>query len=116
MNNNDEVNKYVDQLIDQRGFPDLTPEVREELRKDLLARLDEFIMAKVVSSLTDEQVASFESMLKEGKTGEEVQAFISSNVPDFTNFLTNAMLEFKNVYLGIVSAPSDQNSAEKVSE
>lgn len=96
---------YVEQLIEERKFPDLTPEVREELKKDLIRRLDSFIAAKVIATLSDEDVLKFEQMLKDNKPDEELQKFTVEHVPDFTAFLTNVLLEFRGVYLGLIQAP-----------
>lgn len=100
---------YVDQLIEERKFPDLAPEVKQELRKDLLNRLDSFIAAKVIAALSDEDVLTFEQMLKDNKPMEELQKFTVEHVSDFVTFLTNALLEFRGVYLGIIQAPVSLN-------
>ena len=94
--------QFVDELINQK-FADnkdqVTPQVRDELRRDILLRLDEFVMSRVVAKLSDEDLASFENMIKEGKSQMEIQQFITTHVPDFVNFATDAFLEFRNVYL-----------------
>lgn len=102
---NDSVSAFVDKLIEQRGFLDITPEAREEIKNDILVRVDDFIAARVIAALSDEDVKTFEQMLKDNKSSEEVQQFVTTHVPDFNNFLTNVLMEFKDVYLGLVSAP-----------
>lgn len=99
------IETYVEQLIKDKNFPDITPEVNEEIKKDLMVRVDDFIAAKVISVLSDEDVAKFEEMLKSGKSETEIQSFVAENIPDFTNFLTQTLLEFRNVYLGITPVP-----------
>lgn len=106
--------EFVDKLIQEKGFPDITPEVREELKKDLLVRVDDFITARIIATLSDEDVNKFEGMLKEGKSMGEVQTFVSQQIPDFTNFLARTLLEFKGVYLGTIETPiniTDEESA-----
>lgn len=39
---NTQYDVFIDELIRQRKFPDLTDEVREELRRDVKSRLDNF--------------------------------------------------------------------------
>lgn len=101
---NPAVSEFIDRLIAEKNFPDLTPEVKEELRWDLSERLDDFIAAKVIATLSDENVAKFETMLKEGRSEGEIQTFVTENIPNFTDFLTQVLLEFKEVYLGVVPA------------
>lgn len=95
---------YIDNLIDQKGYPDLTPEVREELRNDIRVRLNDFIMARVIAAFSDEDVAAFEELLKQNKTQAELQQFAADHIPNFTDFLTDVLLEFQGVYLGSTSS------------
>lgn len=95
--------QFVDELINQKfadKINEVTPETREELRKDILMRLDEFVMSRVIAKLSDEDLATFENMIKEGKSNVEMQEFITQHVPDFVTFATDAFIEFRNVYLG----------------
>ncbi|QQG43284.1 MAG: hypothetical protein HYW45_03715 [Candidatus Daviesbacteria bacterium] len=105
LNNNQAVSEFVDKLIEEKSFPDLTEEVKAEIKKDILVRLDDFISARIIAKLSDEDVQTFNDLLKENKSPEEVQQFISTHVPDFTNFLTSTLLEFREVYLGLKTAP-----------
>lgn len=100
--NQSDFDNYLDSLIEEKFIKKghaLEPEVREELKKDLSMQLDEFIMARVIAALSDEDVVAFENILKEGKPQEELQKFAVDHIPDFTDFLTNTLLEFQKVYL-----------------
>lgn len=97
-----QVIQFVDDLINQKFTgheEEVTPEVRDELRMDLMTSLDEFIMSKMIAEFSEEDLATFENMMKEGKTREELQQFASSRIPDFTDFATDVFLEFRDVYL-----------------
>lgn len=96
---------FVDKLIDEKQYKDITPEIKDEMRKDLLKRIDDFIMSRIIASLIDENLATFEKMLNEKRPEEEIQKFISESIPDFEGFLTGVLLEFRNVYLGLVVPP-----------
>ena len=103
---NPAVAEFIDRLIAEKNFPDLTPEVKEEIKRDLTQRLDDFIAAKLIAALSDENVLKFEEMLKQGKPESEIQTFITTNVPNFTEFLTQVLSEFREVYLGLIPAPA----------
>jgi hypothetical protein len=111
----DALGEFIDSLIAEKGFPDLTAEVREVLKKDLLKRLNDFIAARVIAILSDDDVITFDQMLKEKKSEEEMQKFVAIHIPNFVNFLTDALLEFRGIYLGLAeptpkseeTAPSD---------
>lgn len=100
--------QFVEGLIDERKYPDLVPEAKEEMKKDLFIRLDDFIAARIIAALSDTDVLEYEKLLQEKKPEEEVQQFVSSKIPDFVNFLSAVMLEFRAVYLGIISTSPQQ--------
>jgi len=103
--NNSNIQTFIDQLIQDKGYPDLTDEVREQMKHDLINRLDDFIMARVIAALSDEDVLKFEALLKEKKSEEEIQKFVVDHISDLNTFLTNALLEYRGVYLGLISSP-----------
>ena len=94
--------QYLQGLIDekfvQKGH-ELDPDVVDELKKDIIRQLDEFIMSRIITTLSDDDVLEFEKMLQEGKSQEELQKFATEHIEDFTTFLTNVLLEFQQVYL-----------------
>lgn len=101
--------QYVDKLIEEKGFPDITPEIREEIKKDVLRRLDDFIAARIIAGLSDEDVNTFEQMLKDAKPEPEIQKFVTEHITDFVEFLTNVLVEFRGVYLGTIQSPQFVN-------
>lgn len=106
------IDQFVEKLIDAKGYPDLTPEVRVEVRKDLLTRLDDFIAARSIAALSDEDVLIFEKMLTEGKPEEEIQKFLIDHIDEYQNFLTNVLMEFQGVYLGRIPVPPTSNNSD----
>lgn len=107
---------FIDKLIEERSFPDISPEVKTELKRDLVGRLDSFIAAKVIAALSDKDVLLYEKMLRDNRPAEELQKFTVEHIADFVNFLTNTLLEFRGVYLGLISVPVslDVNLAEAI--
>lgn len=95
--------EFIDKLIEEKNFSYLTDDISRQLKKDLSQRLDEFIAARVIAGLSDEDVLVFEDMLQNNDSPENVQQFVSAHVPDFVNFLTNTLLEFRGVYLGKIN-------------
>ena len=94
--------EYLQGLIDQKFIQkghELDPDVVDELKKDIIRQLDEFIMSRIITTLSDADVLEFEKMLQEGKSQDELQKFATEHIDDFTTFLTNVLLEFQQVYL-----------------
>ena len=88
----------IEQKFTQKGH-ELDAEIITELKADIAKQLDEFIMARIIEALTDDDVLAFEQLLKEGKSEAELQTFATEHIEDFTTFLTNVLLEFQQVYL-----------------
>lgn len=104
-NVNDSYSKFVDQVVEDKGFVGLEPAVMAELKKDIRKKLDDFVAARVITAFSDNDVLVFEKMLNEGRPQEEIQKFTVEHIPDFVTFLTNVLLEFRAVYLGLVRVP-----------
>jgi|SRR5882672_3804274 len=93
---------FLDGLIEEKFIKqghNIEPEIRWELKKDISIQLNDFIMARVIAALSDEDVLAFEGLLKENKSQEALQTFAVDHIPDFTTFLTDVLLEFQKIYL-----------------
>ncbi len=101
------INQYIDDLIDKKNYPDMDDSVREELRKDLQIRLNDFIMARVIAAFSDEDVTEFENLLKQNTSQAELQQFAVDHIANFTEFMTDVLIEFQGVYL---STPADSSN------
>lgn len=107
---------FVEKLIEERKFGDIPTEVLEEIRTDAYRQLDEFTAARIIAGFSDEDVITFEEMLKNGTGEAEVQEFVSGHIPNFVDFLTNTLLEFRGVYLGQINAPIVENPTAESSQ
>lgn len=99
------IDEFIDKLIKDKNFKDITPEIESEIRNDLKNRLDKFILARIISNLSDEKVDQFNSMLDAKKSETEIQEFITASIPDFVDFLTQTLMEFRGIYLGEIIPP-----------
>jgi hypothetical protein len=93
---------FMDQLLEEKfaaNKEDLTPEIKQELKRDLIKQMDNFVMASVLDRFSNEEVREFEKLIKEGKTREELQEFAQKRIPDFSDFVANILVEFQTVYL-----------------
>jgi hypothetical protein len=78
--------------------------MREEMIKELFARLDNFITATLVEKLSPEDTESFIKMNEEKKSKEEIEKFLQEKLPNAGETMTNAFMEFRDLYLGNVVA------------
>ena len=90
--------QFIDELINRRNYPDLTPQVRDELRKDAMDRLDTFILDRIIGALTEEDANQFVALVKEQKTDDELRAFVMSKIDNYESFLKDALQAFVQAY------------------
>lgn len=78
---------------------------REEMIKELFARLDHHMTSVLIDSLKEEDMEAFIKLSNEGRSKEEIEAFIKEKVPNAQEVMTNAMIEFRDTYLsGVIDA------------
>lgn len=97
----DSLDTFVEKLIDEKKFEDLTPELRQHMHDDLKTRIYDTINAKVIRELKDEDLPAFEALIDRNATPEELQKFTQEKLPDSVSFLTNVLLDFRKMYLGL---------------
>lgn len=93
------IDTFLTTLIDQRGYANETPEIKNAIHKDLKQRLDTFLITNIVSSLSEEDLASFEKLLETEAPVDQLKQFAADHIPDYTTFLTSALLTFQDAYL-----------------
>lgn len=96
------VNDFLGALLDEAGM-DMSVEVRQQMLKDLHARLQDRFFGQVVISLSDSDLTQFRKMSESGASQEEMEKFIQSHVPNAPEVFASAMASFRNDYLGLQS-------------
>jgi hypothetical protein len=76
--------------------------LREEMIKELYARLDEYLTNVIVDKMPAEHLEAFIKINEEGKSKEEIDTFLRSNLPNAQEVFTNAFADFRDLYLNNV--------------
>lgn len=92
------IEEFIDLIISEKGLTHKDPEVLTQIKKDLTDRFDSRINVMIVSNLPEDKMESFNDILGSGNE-EEVNKFITTNIPDIEEKLASEMLIFKNLYL-----------------
>ncbi len=108
--------EFIDNIIEEKAYSVATLEMKEMLKKDLLKRLDTFIATRVINKLSIEDLAEFNKLLDGKKPETEIQAFVASHVPDYVGFITDTLLEFRGVYLGIIDVPTGNDELTSIAD
>lgn len=90
--------KFIDTLIEQKGLQDLDEEIRVQLRKDLLNRLERRISHNIVNSLNPKQLAEFEHLIDTNQV-DKIQDFLYKQGINIHEVLARSMSEFQAKYL-----------------
>ncbi|HUD07057.1 MAG TPA: DUF5663 domain-containing protein [Candidatus Saccharimonadales bacterium] len=95
------VNQFIEQLLKDKGLPKLDEEVHKQLVSDLSARLIDFINRKLIEVMPEQDINSFIELLDEDPiSAEKIERFIDEKVPNKQRVTTDAMVEFRSLYLG----------------
>ena len=103
LQNTSNFDEFVERLIVEKNFPELTPEVHAQIKSDLLAQLNRSIKVRLVEALPDDKAKEFMAMLDKNppSSPDETQKFIADNIPDLNNFMSQILLDFRKTYLGL---------------
>ncbi len=92
---------FAETLIKDKQYTTLTEATHAELKKDILARAHDFLLAKTIAKLTDEQAKEFDSLLDKDPKDKEIQDYIKKAIPDSATFIGDTLFQFRQVYLGL---------------
>jgi hypothetical protein len=89
---------FAEKLLKEKGTQGIESTTLEQLKKDLLTRLEDRINATVVAALSPQQLEEFEKML-DGANEKKLRDFAEKHVPDLDQRIASQLLEFRATYL-----------------
>ncbi len=98
-----DIRAFLEGLLDDTNMSTLDSQVREEMIKELFARLDNYMTSSIVENLKEEDMEEFIKMGSEGKGKEEIEKFITDKIPNAQEVFSQAMIDFRDMYLGNVA-------------
>lgn len=90
---------YVNKLLEEKGFKDAEPGIMDELRADLLDRVQTTINLCLVKNLPIEKLEEANALLDEDDD-EKVQAFFAQHIPNISQVIAAELIAFRGTYLG----------------
>lgn len=94
-----ELEQFVDKLMEEKQLPELTPEIKAQMKSDLISRVEDRINAALIANMNAEQMKQFDTVL-EANEEAEVQQFLKDAIPDLETVLATALINFRATYLG----------------
>lgn len=99
-----EVRTFLEGLLEDAHMTTLDDSMREEMIKELYARLDNFITTAIVDNLPPEHLEEFIKLNETKKSQAEIQAYLQDKMPNAQEVFSNAFIQFRDLYLGNVAA------------
>lgn len=91
---------YVDRLVEEKKYPaDLEKEVVDQIKADLLSKVEDRVNAVIISNLSEEKLEEFTNLLDSNISDEEMQKFCSDNIPNLAQLIATELIVFKQTYL-----------------
>lgn len=98
-----EIRNFLEGLLKDAGLTTLDDNMREEMIKELYARLDNYIASVIVDKLPPEHLDDFIKINEEKKSQQEIEQFLKDKMPNPQEVFANAFSEFRDLYLGNVN-------------
>ncbi|MCX6798398.1 MAG: DUF5663 domain-containing protein, partial [Candidatus Falkowbacteria bacterium] len=92
------LDKFLDKLINEKGLSDKDPEVAKQIKADLWELLDRKLDAVILTSLPEEKLLDFETLIDAGDP-EAVKTFITANIANLDEVIARGLLEFRQAYI-----------------
>lgn len=98
-----EIKNFLEGLIQDAGIATLDDQMHDEMIKELFARLDSFITTTIIDSLPSDKAEEFIKMSEAARPQDELQAYLTANVPNSQEVFKDAFTKFRTMYLGNVN-------------
>lgn len=95
-----ELDTFVERLLTEKQFHNIEPEVRTQLKKDLMSRAEDYINAALLKELSESQATEFEKLLDTTSDATQLQSFLAAHIPALDQVIAAALIRFRNSYIG----------------
>lgn len=98
------MDEFIEQILNEKGIVDVTPEVREQLKEEMKTRLNDQINKAAVMQLSEEKAVELASLIDDPDfTDEKMTEFMKDSGVDLVQVTLDTMLKFRGLYLGTES-------------
>jgi len=97
---NYDINTFVDELIEAKNLVGIDGQVLDQMKKDLLDRVENRINAVIATNMPESAQDEFEKLVDSDSSDEEVTKFCSEKIPNLTELISADLVQFRSVYLG----------------
>lgn len=109
-----EVRTYLEGLLEDAGMVMTDDLLKEEMIKEIYVRLDNYLTTTIIDNLPSEDLDTFIKMNTEKRSKEEIENFLKEKMPNYKSVLADAFADFRNQYLGSVTAARNAPKTDQV--
>ncbi len=97
----DELDKFINQILDEKQLSGVNDEVRVQLVADLKERLTDQINRALIEAIPEQKIDELNNLLDDDSvTDEQIHKFITDSGVDDKKVALETMLRFGELYLG----------------
>lgn len=89
---------FVDQLIQEKGLDNLDGEVLDQLKGDLLVRVEERVNATIIAALAPDKLEEAQKIIEEGDE-KKMRDYFAKNIPHLDETIASELMAFRQTYL-----------------
>lgn len=97
---NPEIHTFLKDLLKDADQTDLSPELEEQMIQDLNTRLEDRLILVAMDNLDIENQDKLAELSEANASPEDIQKFIQTNISNWEEVFANALIDFRNTYLG----------------
>ena len=95
------VEDFINQLIDEKGYSDLDDDVRQELKVDMIQRLMDQIDQAAINALPEDKAIELADKLDDPDfSDDDLTEFMRNSGVDLEKVALETMVQFRLLYLG----------------
>ena len=92
------IESFVGKLIEEKGFSGLDNEVMNQIKIDLMERVEDRINAAILENMPKDKLEEFDSLL-DSADSREIQMFCQNNIANLDEIIAQTLVDFRNIYL-----------------
>jgi len=113
LNISPEIKVYLEGLLEDAGIQTVDELMKEEMIKELYARLDNFLTTTIIDNMPPDHLDTFIKMNEEKKSKEEIEMFLKEKMTNYKEVFSKAFADFRDLYLGGVTASRNAPDTKK---
>ena len=97
---NQDIHTFLKKLLEDAGQTDLTPELEEQMIKDLNTRLEDRLILTAMENLSEADQDTLGKMAEDKASSKDLEEFVRTHVPNWEEVFAASLVDFRDTYLG----------------